>query len=140
MLYKKYGDDYVLRMDKGQDFFTSLKTLCEKEDIRLASVNGIGALSHVELGVFEPEKKSYKPIVRDGFFEIVSCLGNVSMMDGQVYLHIHMCVAQKDGQVFAGHFSAGTIGLTGEIFVHKVRGRIERKYSAELGFNEWTSL
>lgn len=140
MLYKKYGEDYVLRMDLGDDFCASLKALCEREDIRLASINGIGALSHVELGVFEPEKKLYKPMVRDGFFEIVSCLGNVTMMNGQVYLHIHMCVAQKDGQVFAGHFSAGTIGLTGELFVHKINGRVERKYSEALGFNEWSAL
>ena len=137
MKYKQYGETYVLRMDKGEDFVTVLKTLCRKEEIHLASINGIGALSHVELGVFEPETKSYCPAVRDGFFEIVSCLGNVSVMDGEIYLHIHMCVSQKDGQVFAGHFSGGTIGLTGEIFVHKIQGTIGRRYSEELGFNAW---
>lgn len=137
MRYKQYGDTYVLRMDKGEDFVTDLKTLCQKEQIQLASVNGIGALSHVELGVFEPETQSYSPSVRDGFFEIVSCLGNVSVMDGEVYLHIHMCVSQKDGQVFAGHFSAGTIGLTGELFVHKLNGTMGRIRNKELGFNAW---
>ena len=43
MEYRKFADTYVIRLDKGEEIISSLQAICEKENIRLGSVEGIGA-------------------------------------------------------------------------------------------------
>lgn len=136
MEYRKFGNDYLVRFDKGEAMLEKLKEFCEKEDVRLASISGIGALDQVEVGVFDNKKMAYHCELKEGIFEISSCEGNVSTMDGQIYLHLHMVVANiQTGEIYAGHLTKARIGATGEIFVHKVDGQIDRKFSPEIGIN-----
>ncbi len=46
MEYRKFADTYVIRLDKGEEIISSLQAICEKENIRLGSVEGIGAADH----------------------------------------------------------------------------------------------
>ena len=43
MKYRYYGDRLLVRLDRGEEVMASLLSLAEKENIRLASVQGIGA-------------------------------------------------------------------------------------------------
>jgi len=136
MEYRKFGNDFVLRIDKGEEILASLKALCEKEHILLGSVSGIGALSSVTLGVFDPREKRYFSEEYNGAFEIASCTGNISTKDGQNYLHIHMVAGNvHENKVFAGHLNKGVIGLTGEFMVHKIDGSVDRTFSEDIGLN-----
>ena len=49
MEYRKYGKDYVLRIDRGEEILQAVSQVCEKENIRLGTVNGIGAVGEVTL-------------------------------------------------------------------------------------------
>ena len=60
MEYKKFEDTYVVRLDKGEEIITSLTRLADKENIRLASVSGLGAVNSFTAGVFFPEEKVYR--------------------------------------------------------------------------------
>ena len=48
MEYKKYGNEYLLRVDKGEKIAQSLRILCEREGIECGGVYGLGAADHVE--------------------------------------------------------------------------------------------
>ena len=52
MEYKRFGDTYLVRLEKGEEILTSLTRLAEKEDIHLASVSGLGAINSFTAGVF----------------------------------------------------------------------------------------
>ena len=52
MLYKRFNDTYMLRIDKGEEVIRSLTELCEKENIRLAQVDAIGAAESASIGVY----------------------------------------------------------------------------------------
>ena len=52
MDYRKFGDTVVARFDRGEEFTSSLQELCEKENIKLASVSAIGALNAFTAGVY----------------------------------------------------------------------------------------
>ena len=79
MEYRKYGKRYVIRIDRGEEVTAKLQELCEKEDIRLASVEGLGAADHVVVGLYNVEKKEYKKRVFDEEMEISSINGNITM-------------------------------------------------------------
>ena len=136
MEYRKFGNDYVLRIDKGEEILQAVSQVCEKEGIRLGTVNGIGAVGDVTLGVFNREKFQYESQTYKGDFEIASCMGNISTMNGNTYLHIHMAVGNPEkGEVHAGHLNRGIISLTGAFFLHQIEGETDREYSSEVGLN-----
>ena len=80
MEYRKYGKRYVIRIDRGEEVIAKLMELCEKEDIRLASIEGLGAADHVVLGLYNVEKKEFKERVFDEAMEISSINGNINTL------------------------------------------------------------
>jgi len=134
MEYRCFGSDCVIRIQKGEEILAALRQVCTQENIVLASVNGIGAVNDVTLGVFNSKKFVYESTRYTGDMEIVSCMGNVTQKDGEVYLHLHMAVANATkGVVYAGHLNDAKISLTGEFILRIIDGRVEREYSPEVG-------
>ena len=83
MEYRVFGNDIVLRIQKGEDIPTVLQAVCEKEQVKLASVSGLGAVGEVTLGVFNTQRFAYETKTYTGDMEIASCSGNISTMDGK---------------------------------------------------------
>ena len=136
MEYRVFGDSIVLRIQKGEEILDTIKAVCEQEKVALAEVSGIGAVNDVTLGVFNSKKFVYESTRYTGDMEIVSCMGNVTQKDGEVYLHLHMAVANATkGVVYAGHLNDAKISLTGEFILRIIDGRVEREYSPEVGLN-----
>ena len=135
MEFKKFNNDYVVRLNKGENVIESLKKLCKDEDIKLAEITGLGASDKVEIGVFNVNTKEYKTKVFEGMFEITSLVGNATRKDGEVYLHIHINFGDAEGNVFGGHLVESKISATSEIIVRKIDGEVGRKFSEEIGLN-----
>lgn len=136
MEYRKFGNDYVLRIDRGEEILASLAEVCTKENILLGTVSGIGALGEVTLGIFSREKFAYESADFTGDYEIASCSGNISTMNGENYLHVHMVVGNTTtGECHGGHLNRGVVSLTGEFFIHKIEGEIDRAYDESVGLN-----
>jgi predicted DNA-binding protein with PD1-like motif len=136
MEYKKFGDDYIIRMNRGEELLTDLQEVCEKEKITLGSVQGIGALGEITIGVFDRKQFKYLTETYKGDFEIASCMGDISTKEGKNYLHIHIVIGNvHESRIYAGHLSKGIISLTGEFIIHKINGIVEREYSEEVGLN-----
>ena len=135
MEYRRFEDSYVVRLNKGEEVISSLKQLCNEEDIRLGEITGLGASNLVEIGVFNVNTKEYKTKVFEGMFEITSLVGNVTTKDGDVYLHIHINFGDEDGLVKGGHLVKATISATSEIILRIIEGNVGRKLSDEIGLN-----
>lgn len=135
MEYRKFEDTYVLRLNKNEEVITSIKTLCEKENIKLAEITGLGASNCVEIGVFNTETKEYNTKEFKGMFEITSLIGNVTQKDNDVYLHIHINFGDPEGNVKGGHLVKSVISATSEIIIRKINGKVDRKLSDEIGLN-----
>ena len=135
MQYKKYGDTYAVRIDLNEEIMQSLKALCEKEDIHLAQVDAIGAANRAVIGVYDLEKQAYHREELNGFMEITSLSGNVTRMNGEVYLHLHGTLADQNHAVHGGHIIELTVGATCEMFVRVLAGEATRVKDQALGIN-----
>lgn len=135
MEFKRFENDYVVRLNKGENVIESLKKLCKEENIKLAEITGLGASDKVEIGVFNINTKEYKTKVFEGMFEITSLVGNATRKDGEVYLHIHINFGDAEGNVYGGHLVDSKISATSEIIVRKINGEVGRKLSEEIGLN-----
>ena len=135
MEYRKYGKRYVIRIDRGEEVITKLQELCEKEDIGLACIEGLGAADHVVVGLYNVEKKEYKKRVFDEEMEISSINGNITMQGKKVYHHIHVTVCNADLQAFGGHLNECRISGTCELFLTVLDGQVGRKHDDVTGLN-----
>lgn len=135
MDYRKFGSQYLVRLDKGEEVVSSLKKLCETEQIFLGSIGGIGAAKKVEIGLFDPETKQYRSQTLEGVFEITALTGNITRKEEDAYLHLHINFSDAANQVRGGHLVKCVISATAEIFVTAMEGTAGRVLSEEIGLN-----
>ena len=56
MDYRRFGNTIVARFDRGEEITAQLRALCEKENIRLASVEALGATDEFTVGVYNVDE------------------------------------------------------------------------------------
>ncbi len=72
MEYRKFGDTYIVRMDRDEEILSQLKSFAEKEQGKLASVTALGAVKDFTIGVFDTSAKAYHSNRFQRVYEIVS--------------------------------------------------------------------
>lgn len=137
MQYRKFGNVYAVRIDKGEEILASLKEFAVKENIAFARVSAIGAVGSFTAGVFDTKTKQYRANEFKGNFEIVSLSGTVDRMNGAYYAHLHMSAGNEKGEVFGGHLNRAVVSATCEMTVTLIDGEIDRCFDEEVGLNLW---
>ena len=155
MEYRKIGENYYIRMDRGDEIISNILEICEKESIPSAVFSGIGGCQSAELQVFIPETGSFETNQFEGMLELVSLNGNVVRDDnGQLFHHTHALFSfrgvdrdvdnivggNQNGQhgMAGGHLKATTVLYTAEIELRPtIGGAICRKYDPETGTGFW---
>lgn len=135
MIYKRFNNTLIIRAEKDEDIIEVLKEIIEKENITLGTVNGIGAVKQIELGLFNTLDKIYSKKEFRGDFEIVSLCGNISTMEDKPYLHLHMAIADNKQYTFGGHMTKAIVSATAELTVNIIDGKIDRYFDEEVGLN-----
>ena len=135
MEYKVFGNTVVARIDRSEEILDKLRELAEKEQIKLASVQALGATNDFTVGVFNTETKQYAANRFTGSFEIVSLVGTVNTMDRQFYAHLHMSAGNEKGEVFGGHLNRAVVSATCEMVLHLIDGTVDRRFDADTGLN-----
>ena len=130
MEYKRFGSRMVLRIDRGEEVLTQLRRAAEQEGIRLAAVNGLGAV-----GDFHTAERQYHAHRFQGDFEIVSLVGTITTKDGEFYAHLHMSAGDTEGRVLGGHLNEAVISATCELVLEIMDGTVERRFDPETGLN-----
>ena len=135
MEYRRFKDTLIVRIDKGEEITEQVRVIAEKERIKLATVEALGALNDFTVGVFNTEEKQYYANRFQGPFEIVSLTGTISTMDGAFYQHLHMSAGDEKGAVFGGHLNRAVVSATCEMIIRVIDGEVDRKFSEEIGLN-----
>lgn len=135
MEFRKFDNKYVLRLEKGEEIVETLKNFCSNQQIKLGQVNGIGAVNKVTTGLFDIDAKEYHSADLTGNFEITNLTGNVSTMNEETYLHLHINVADAEHKTYGGHLNSATISATGEIIIDVIDGEVGREFSEDIGLN-----
>ena len=119
MEYKKIGETFYIRMDRGDEVIEKILEVCRKESIPSAVFTGIGGCRNAELQVFIPETGEFDTEKLEGMLELVLLNGNVvTDDDGQLFHHTHaLYTFKKDGQhgMAGGHLKTTIVLYTAEI-------------------------
>ena len=142
MDFRKYGETYYVRLDRGEEIVSSLLAICEKEQIPSAVFSGIGGCGRADVQTFLPETGTFETERLEGMLELVSLNGNVTKDEaGQYAHHTHALFAYKEGDrhcVRGGHIRSVEVLYTAEIELRPVTGgEIRKKFDPETGTGFW---
>ncbi len=135
MFFKKFGKRYIIRLEKGEEIIETIKSFCKDKDIKLGIVDGIGAVDYLSIGYFDPKNKEYHSKEFKEPLEILSLGGNISTMDEDIVLHIHITVSGENYMAFGGHLNSAIVSGTCEVTIEVIDGEIERKFNETVGLN-----
>lgn len=117
------------RLERGSDVLKGLSRIVEENGVKSGAVILIGALDRVNVGYFDEERGKYESFTGEGFYELVSGVGNISWRDGEPVIHIHIAASSRDGDIMMGHLLEGTIvSVTLEYVIFAFDFRVERRF------------
>lgn len=141
MQFRRFGNKYFLRIDKGEEIMSTLRAFCVQEKITLAEVKALGAVDDFEVGLFDVTEKKYHANHFTFPAEIVSLWGTITTKDGKYYAHIHMSAGDSQGHVYGGHLNTARVSATCEMIVDDISEggtngfTVEREFNDEVGLN-----
>jgi len=135
MDYRRFDDTIILRVDPEEEIIEQIRKVSEKENIKLASVQALGAINDFTVGIFDTVEKKYYSNHFQGAYEIVSLTGTITTKAGAFYQHLHMSAGDGTGKVFGGHLNRAVVSATCEAVIRVIDGRVERVLDPEVGLN-----
>jgi len=134
----KTGKEVLERLPHGSDLLEAITTLARREKIRAGSVSAIGAVQKARIGFYDQKARQYRERDIKKPMEICSCLGNVSLKEGEIFVHAHVTLADSQGRVVGGHLAPGTIIFAAECRITELKGEsLKRSYDDITGLSLW---
>ena len=135
MDYRRCNDTIVLRIDRGEEIIETVKTVAEREHIRLAEISALGATDDFTVGIYDVGAKRYDSKTFTGPHEIVSLVGTITEKDGAFYQHLHLSAGNRDCAVVGGHLNRAVVSATCEMVIRVINGAVGRSPDPETGIN-----
>jgi len=134
----KAGKIIFARLFEDEDLLEAITQTVEKGRVKAGFFVLIGTLKKAKMGFFHQGR--YQPIEMTEPLEIVSCVGNVSIKEGEPHVHAHIAVSNRKGEVFGGHVLPGCmIAATGElVLIEAVDVELQRKLDEKTQLYLWS--
>ncbi|MGH9856204.1 MAG: PPC domain-containing DNA-binding protein [Acidobacteriota bacterium] len=133
MRIQTQGNSYVVVLEIGEQFISSLTGFAKQKQIASASISAIGALRDFELGYYYLDRKEYGRKKFEEISELISCSGNIAIRQEAPFIHVHALLGRDDFTVIGGHLFEGIVAVTAEIVVLPLPNRMERTYDERTG-------
>jgi predicted DNA-binding protein with PD1-like motif len=135
MKVRQNSNKIIVRIDKGEELVESIMSVVKSHQIRLGSLIGIGATNKVTIGLYDVDKQKYHSKEFNGNFEIAPVVGNITTMNDDPYLHLHINICDERHHSFGGHLNSAVISATCECIIDVIDGSIDRFIDGETGLN-----
>ena len=129
--------ELIVRLKYDAELVRSITELARSKGVEAGSFTAIGALKSARLGYYDQKDHEYRQMEVETPHEMTSCIGNVSLKDGETFVHAHVVLADEAGNTKAGHLFEGIV-FAAEVHLHELEGpRLERKYDKVTGLSLW---
>lgn len=125
----------LVRFEVGEKLPDSLVDLARRLGMVSGSLSGIGGVRNVVLGYYDLQARQYVTFEVPGIVELVSLIGNVSLVSGQPFWHLHALVADREGNVKGGHLMSLEVAITVECWIERGSKMVRRNEDEFSGLN-----
>ncbi|MEM3608115.1 MAG: DNA-binding protein [Candidatus Bathyarchaeia archaeon] len=129
------GRSIVASLDHGADLLASIRRVAEENNVEAAVFWVIGAVKRAVIGYYDQDERRYVKIPVDEPLEITSCTGNIAQYKGEILIHAHITLADRDGRSLGGHLYEGTVIYAAELYLVELNLELEREYDETTGLN-----
>ncbi|MBS3810723.1 MAG: DNA-binding protein [Halanaerobiales bacterium] len=134
----KSSDIYMGRLEKNDDLLKELTNIVQQNNIEAASIKVIGAVQKARIEYYDQDKFEYKYKEFDQALEIVSCIGNISILEGKPFIHAHIILADREGNCYGGHLAEGSKVFAAEFVIQTLQGnKLIRKFQDDTKLKLW---
>lgn len=133
MQHAKTDKGYILRLERGEDVFETLTHFAQEKNITAAELRAIGAVENLKIGSYDLAKKEYDEREVPGILEAVAVIGNVALVDGEPFLHIHGVFSDEELKCFGGHVFSMDTAVTLEVFLTPHDTKVVRELDESIG-------
>ncbi len=137
MKFRKLEDRYFVYVEKNESVVDVLTNFCIDHNIANGKISGIGAIKEIELGAYDPDEKVYTRKVYADSHELVSCQGNITLLDGKPFIHAHITIGDHHFNIMGGHLFAAKVAAVGEFVILPLDGDIKREFNDDVGLATW---
>ena len=137
MKYKINNNKVFISLETGDEIIESITNVLKIEKIYSGMINGIGAISQVELGFYNIESKEYKKEFFNYDYELTSLMGNITLKDEVPFVHIHINMSDDNFKVSGGHLFSAVTAATAEVIILLNEQTIKRELDKNVGLYLW---
>jgi predicted DNA-binding protein with PD1-like motif len=122
---------YAVVFAKGDEVLSGLTEFAAREKLTAGYFTAIGALQKATFGWFDQARKAYRDIPIREQVELISLIGNISLVNGSPQIHAHGSVGFRDGQMRGGHLLEAIAWPTLELFFTACPITLVKKHDEE---------
>src|SRR4051794_38876318 len=117
MQFVSNGDRYQLRFMSGEAFPGPVLEWLAHERVGYAALSGLGAVSGATVSYWNAQTMQYETHQLTEQMEVTSLVGNVTLRDGQPFIHAHGNFGRRDLSVIGGHVNELLVHPTFEVWL-----------------------
>jgi uncharacterized protein len=125
----------ILILKRGEELIASIINFCQANKIDSAWFTGLGATDKAKLAIYDLNNKEYIFKEISGPLEITNITGNIGLKDGDIAVHCHATLSDKNMNCLGGHVDNLTVSGTCEIIFRPLEKKLIRNYDSITGLN-----
>ncbi|MFQ5947934.1 MAG: PPC domain-containing DNA-binding protein [Acidimicrobiia bacterium] len=116
------GPVHLVRFNTGEDILSGLTEFARDHDIGAGSFTYLGAVQRASLRYYDQKAQEYCDFCIHERLEVLAGVGNVSLLDGEPFVHTHAVFGDFRGRAFGGHINEGCDVFALEITFQELSG------------------
>ena len=141
--------EYLLRLERGEDVFSSITEFCKRKGILSGSFRAIGAIEQAKIGYYDLSSKKYGSKDYPDAMEVASMTGNVAQVDpirerpasngagSTPFVHCHAVLSGialgSENETVGGHVFECKVAVTLEVHLVAFNESISRELDNDIG-------
>jgi predicted DNA-binding protein with PD1-like motif len=123
---------YFCRLAYGCDLVSEVRDFAVENKIDSGFFTVIGAVQSAVLGFYKQAERKYVEEKFEEPLEVVSCIGNVALKEGETFVHAHACLSREDKTTVGGHLVSARV-FAGEVYFFAFKDKLNRKFDETTG-------
>lgn len=132
MIQKQIAEHtHLIVFESGDEAVAGLLSFAREHDLADAHFTAIGGFDHVVLGYFDWNRRDYRHIPVSAQVEALSLIGDITLKDGEPWVHAHVVVGLSDATTRGGHLIEGRVRPTLEVMLDESPIHLQRRFDPE---------
>jgi predicted DNA-binding protein with PD1-like motif len=128
---------FALRLEPGENIHSTLQAFCADNGINNASVEGVGSVDSPTLAHYSLVTKQFTDKALTGIYEVTSLLGNIALVEGKPFAHLHVNISDASMHALGGHLVKGECSATLELIVTSYPSHHWKTHDDAIGLKVW---